>query len=149
MITILNVTTIVCVGLLIGTEFAVSVFINPVLGQLESSAQAAAIRLFARKLGTAMPFWYVGCFVLLVVEAILRVHAQGFGFVVGASVIWAAVIVLTLLFLVPINNRMMRLEPGALAVAARKEHRRWDRMHRVRVGALAIALVCFLIATGV
>jgi len=145
---LLNVSTIVCLGLLVGTEFAVSAFVNPILWQLESTAQAAAVRLFARKLGTAMPFWYMGCFALLVTEAVLRRNLPGFSLLVSAGAIWAAVIVLTLLFLVPINNRMMRLEPGALATAASLEHRRWDRMHRARVGALAIALVCFLIATG-
>jgi hypothetical protein len=52
----LNVVTTLCIGLLIGTEFAVSAFINPILRKLDSRAQASAIRLFAKRLGTAMPF---------------------------------------------------------------------------------------------
>ncbi len=44
---ILNVVTVLCVGLLIGTEFAVSAFINPILRKLDDGAQAQAISLFA------------------------------------------------------------------------------------------------------
>jgi uncharacterized membrane protein len=141
-----DILTTVCIGLMIGTEFAVSVFVNPVLWRLEDGAQAEAIPLFARRLGTAMPFWYVLSLLLLVLEMVLRRHEAGFALLVAAIAIWAVVIVLTLLFLVPINNRMIRLEPGGFAEAARREHHRWDSMHRVRVAALTAAMVCFLLA---
>jgi uncharacterized membrane protein len=93
-----------------------------------------------------MPFWYVLSLLLLVLEMVLRRHEAGFALLVAAIAIWAVVIVLTLLFLVPINNRMIRLEPGGFAEAARREHHRWDSMHRVRVAALTAAMVCFLLA---
>jgi len=143
---LLDIATIFCVGLLIGNEFAVSAFINPVLWKLDGSEQASAIRLFAARLGSAMPFWYVLCFVLLVVETVLRHRESGFFLLLTASVIWAAVIVLTLLFLVPINNRMARLASGSLAEQSRGEHKRWDKLHRIRVLALSGALICFLVA---
>jgi uncharacterized membrane protein len=146
MMTFTDIFTTVCIGLMIGTEFAVSVFVNPVLWRLEDGAQVAAIRMFARKLGTAMPFWYVLSQLLLVVETLLRRHEAAFPLLVAAVAIWAVVIVLTLHLLVPINNRMMRLEPGGFAEAARQEHHRWDSMHRLRVAALTAAMVCFLLA---
>ena len=65
MVTLLNIFAIVSLALLIGTEFSVSAFVNPVLWKLDEFAQATAIRMFARMLGTVMPFWYVGCQVLL------------------------------------------------------------------------------------
>ena len=141
-----DILTTVCIGLMVGTEFAVSVFVNPVLWRLKDEAQAETIRMFARKLGTAMPFWYVLSLLLLLLEMVLRRHEAGFPLLVAAVAIWAVVIVLTLLFLVPINNRMMRLEPGSIAEAARREHHRWDSMHRLRVAALTAAMVCFLLA---
>jgi len=49
MMIVLDIVTAVCIGLLIGTEFAVSVFINPILRKLDDRAQAHAIRLFARR----------------------------------------------------------------------------------------------------
>jgi uncharacterized membrane protein len=146
MIHLLTILTIVSLGLLIGTEFAVSVFVNPVLWKLDHSAQAAAIRIFARKLGTAMPFWYVGSLVLLACGWFLGHHEAQRWLLSSATLIWIAVIVLTLLFLVPINNRMMQLDPGSFAVESRREHHKWDAMHRARVAALTVAFVCFLAA---
>jgi uncharacterized membrane protein len=147
MIHLLTILTIVSLGLLIGTEFAVSVFVNPVLWKLDHSAQAAAIRMFARKLGTAMPFWYVGSLVLLACGWFLGHHEAQRWLLSGATLIWVAVIVLTLLFLVPINNRMMQLDPGSFALESRREHHNWDAMHRARVAALTVAFVCFLAAS--
>lgn len=141
----LDVATTVCVGLLIGTEFSVSAFVNPVVWRLDERAQSQAIAMFARLLGTVMPFWYGLSLLLLLAETAIRRHQAGF-LLSTASGIWVAVIVLTLLFLVPINNRMMGLDPDSFSNAARREHRKWDAMHRMRVLALSVAMVCFLIA---
>jgi hypothetical protein len=145
MLFFLDIVTTVCVGLLIGTEFSVSAFVNPVLWKLDARAQSQAIGMFARLLGTVMPFWYGLSLLLLLAETAIHWHAAS-ALLSTASGIWAAVIVLTLLFLVPINNRMMHLDPGSFGDAARREHRKWDAMHRVRVLALSVAMVCFLIA---
>lgn len=142
---LITVTT-VCIGLLVGVEFAVSAFINPVLWTLEPSAQTAAIGLFARKLGRAMPPWYIASFVPLIIAAIERRHQSGEILLIAAGVLWAAVILLTILFLVPINNRMAQLNEEALANAALQEHKKWDALHRLRVVALVVAMVCFLLA---
>ncbi len=74
MITALNIVTTVCIGLLIGTEFSVSVFINPVLRRLDEASRSRAVRMFAKSLGTAMPFWYAASLLLLIAEAIVHRH---------------------------------------------------------------------------
>ena len=99
---LLNIATTLCIGLLIGTEFAMSVFVNPVLWKLDEVAQLAAIRLFARRVGTAMPFWYIASLLLLVSATLGHLHQPGVMLLGAATGVWAAVIVLTLLFLVPI-----------------------------------------------
>ncbi|HEY3770992.1 MAG TPA: DUF1772 domain-containing protein [Candidatus Angelobacter sp.] len=144
----LNVVTTLCIGLLIGTEFAVSAFINPILRKLDSRAQASAIRLFAKRLGTAMPFWYAASLLLLIGQAILRRQQSGDALLIAASTIWAAVIVHTLLVLVPINNRMMKLDSDALSAEEQRAHTKWDNLHRLRVAALVAAMVCCLVAIG-
>jgi uncharacterized membrane protein len=146
---ILDVVTILCIGLLVGTEFAVSAFINPILAKLEEGAQAQAIGMFARRLGFVMPFWYAGSLLLLIAGAAIRWRATGDSLLIAACAIWVVVIVATLLLLVPINNRMMQLDTKAFPAAAQREHRKWERLHRVRVAALAAAAVCFLVAVGV
>jgi hypothetical protein len=144
----LDIVTTLCIGWLIGAELAVWVFINPILRQLEQPARFAAIRLFAQRLGAAMPFWYVVSFLLLIVEAVLRRQAPGEPLLIAACAIWAAVIVHTLLFLVPINNRIARNEFAASPESFLREHKKWDMRHRLRVIALAVAMVCFLLAVG-
>ncbi len=148
MILVLNIVTTLCIGLLIGTEFAVSAFINPILRKLDSRAQAQAIRLFARRLGTAMPFWYVASLLLLIGEAIVHRRESGGLLLIAACVIWCAVIIHTLLVLVPINNRMTQLDSDAFSQEAQREHKKWDSLHRLRVVALVVAMVCCLVAIG-
>lgn len=143
---LLDITAIVCMGLLAGAEFAVSAFVNPVLWRLDGAAQPEAVRLFARRLGAAMPFWYVAGLLLLGAETFLRRHGAGAGLLGAAIALWAGAIVLSLVLLVPINNRMAQLRADTFSEAARREHRRWDRLHRLRVAALVAALVLFLAA---
>jgi uncharacterized membrane protein len=143
---ILNVSTIVCIGLMIGTEFAVSAFINPVLWKLDDHAQMNAIRMFAARLGFVMPFWYGLGLLLLLAETVTMRHESGVVLLSIASGIWALIIVLTVLFLVPINNQLARLAPGSATPAAQRNHHKWDRLHRLRVLALGVSMLLFLVA---
>ena len=144
---LLSIVTTVCIGVLIGVEFAVSAFVNPILWQLEPDAQANAIRRFAGRLGKTMPPWYVLSLVLLIAEAITQRHAPGENLLIVASLLWAVVIVFTIVFLVPINNRMTQLKPQQFTDQTQRAHRKWDALHRLRVVALAVSMVCFLVAT--
>jgi uncharacterized membrane protein len=142
----LDIVTTVCLGLLIGTEFSVSVFVNPVLKRLDNGTRMKAISLFAKRLGTAMPYWYALSLLLLIAEAALRRHSDGISLLITANALWLAVIVLTIIFLVPINNRMMKLDSNSLADSSLREHRTWDLLHRGRVAVLSASMVCFLFA---
>jgi uncharacterized membrane protein len=144
----IEIAAILCIGLLLGTELAVSVFVNPIVWQLDERAQANAIRLFATRLGKAMPFWYAVSLIFLVVEAVLYRHQSSLPLLIAACVIWVAVILLTLFFLVPINNRMMQLAANSFSEAERQQHKKWDTRHRLRIAALGASFLCFLIAIG-
>jgi uncharacterized membrane protein len=137
-----DILTTLCMGLLIGTEFAVSVFVNPILEELDLPARTEAVRLFARRLGKAMPFWYAGCLVLLLVQILRHNHRPGFVLLSAAAGLWVAVILLSVLWLVPINNRL--IEMPDFDPTAQRAHKRWDRLHRLRVAALLAAMVLFL-----
>jgi uncharacterized membrane protein len=139
----LDVLTILCTGLMIGNELAVSLFVNPVIWQLEDGSQAKALSLFAGILGKVMPFWYVLCLLLMIAETYLRRHRPGLTLVLIAVVIWIAIIVYTVTTLVPINNRIARLADG-LPEGWRQEHKRWDMYHRWRILSLVIAMVCLV-----
>jgi uncharacterized membrane protein len=143
--TILNLVTILSLGMLVGTEFTVSAFINPVLYTLDPEARAASIRLFAIRLGRAMPFWYAFNLVLLITHAALRHRQPPASLLNAAAALWATVIILTLIFLVPINNRMMRIDQS-ISNSETSQHRRWETLHRFRIAALALATVLFLLS---
>ena len=135
----LDLFTILCLGLLTGNELAVSWFVNPAIWKLNESAQAQALSLLARSLGKAMPIWYALCLVLLIVEAYLRRNSPNVHLLYGAVILWSAAIVYTVSTLVPINNRIARLDLASLPAGWSQEHRRWDRLHRWRIGMVAIA----------
>lgn len=143
--TALDILTIVSVGFMIGTEFAVSAFVNPVLGELDAKAETAATRLFARKLGKAMPFWYGLGFLLMTVEASIRRNDGGIAWLVVAAALFALVIVLTLIFLVPVNNKIAGAQEEVFSASLKEQHTTWDLLHRGRVLMLAIAMVLFLV----
>jgi uncharacterized membrane protein len=146
---LLDIVTVVCIGLMIGVEFAVSAIVNPILERLESEAKAYATRQFARLLGTMMPFWYVASLILLIAETVVRRGEAGFVQLLAAIVIWVVVIVLTLLVLVPINNRIAKTESGVFSEQLEQEHRRWDLLHRWRVFLLGVAMVCLSVGIRV
>jgi hypothetical protein len=141
-----NLFTILCLGLLIGNELTVSLFINPVMQQLEPRPRTQALSLFARLLGTVMPFWYALCLLLLLAETALYRHQTVFPLLIAASGLWTAVIVFTVTTLVPINNRIAALPPEASLSSWQKEHHRWDILHRWRVGLLILAFACAVYA---
>lgn len=141
-----DILTTICIGLLIGTEFAVSAFINPILQRFEAATRMKAISYFAKRLGTAMPFWYVLSFLLLVAEAVLHRHEDGSPLLIAAIALWSVVIVVTLIVLVPINNRMMRLDRDSAVEASLREHAKWEMLHRGRVAVLTASMICFLLA---
>jgi uncharacterized membrane protein len=148
MIPFFQIVTTISIGLMIGAEFAVWAFINPIIWKLEEPSRMEAIRYFARRLGKVMPFWYVFNLILLVSEAFLLRREIRSTLIGAAAGIWAVVIILTLMFLVPINNRLASWNSHQPVDQAQREHKRWDAMHRARVVALETAMVLFLLAVN-
>src|ERR1700722_13163758 len=139
-----DILTILCVGFMIGTEFTVSAFINPVVWRLEDHAQAKILRLFAGRLGKAMPRWYALSLVLMLIEAYVRRHEPALTSLLIAAGIWIAIIIYTVIALVPINNRIAVLESGTLPAGWRQEHKKGDMLHRWRILFLTVAMIFLL-----
>jgi uncharacterized membrane protein len=146
MLIYLDVLTALSLALLTGTEFAVSAFINPLLWRLEDRCQAFAVKALAAQLGTIMPFWYGFSLLLLAAEAWLRRSSPGAPFLWAAIAIWALTILTTIFFLVPINDRLRKVETVSFGTADKIAHRQWDRRHRMRIAALVIAYLLFILA---
>jgi uncharacterized membrane protein len=142
---ILDLITIVSIGLLIGNELAVSLFVNPALWKLDASLQAPAFKQLVRLLGKFMPFWYMFCFLLLIMEAYARRHDASVHLLHVAIAIWLLTVIYTLALLVPINNRIAQMDPASPFPGWQSQHVKWDKLHRLRVALLLIAMVCVLL----
>jgi len=141
---LLDILAILATGLMVGNELAVSLFVNPALWQLDATAQVRAISLLARSLGRAMPFWYAFCLILLIAETVLRHNQPVFLPLLAATSLWAAVIVFTIVVLVPINNRVASLPTSVPLADWLPAHKGWDKLHRLRIMLLILAMLLLI-----
>jgi uncharacterized membrane protein len=131
-----GIITVFFVFTLVGVEFSVSAFFNPAAWQLDSDTQRALLGRLALVLGKVMPVWYPACGLVLVLQTWFHWHTPGIDALLAADVIWLFTSVLTIFFLVPLNNRVAKGAPDW-----QKAHRAWDKRHRIRIVALALAAV--------
>jgi uncharacterized membrane protein len=141
-----DIATATVAGLMAGNEFAVAAFVHPQLHKLGHSAHTQTAALLARVLGKAMPLWY-GIALLLILGAAFehRPISRGPGLFLGlAAVLWAATIVFTIATLVPINNRIAKMNPEHPYDCWLQDRSRWDQLHQLRVALLIMAFVLLL-----
>ncbi|MFG2873829.1 anthrone oxygenase family protein [Streptomyces sp. NPDC048337] len=141
----LEVFTTVVVGLMVGVEFSVAFVINPILNALPEDSGVLGRAHGGRMLGALMPVWYIGSLVLVAVWAVAGWHHRGTGLVVTAGALLILSVVMSLLLLVPINNRSKTWTPGNLPEDWKEQNNRWDRFHYARV-AVIIAAFTLLVA---
>jgi uncharacterized membrane protein len=129
-----------------GNEFAVAAFVHPQLRRLNNSTHAQAAAPLAAALGKAMPLWYGLALVLILGAAFEhRPVTSGPGlFIVLAAVFWAITIVFTVTMLVPINNRIAKMNPEHPYDCWLQDRCRWDKLHQVRVVLLIMAFLLLL-----
>ena len=143
---VLDVLTILAAGLMTGNELTVALFLHPTLSGLPDAVHATAARAFARLFGRVMPLWYALVLLLSVAETWLHwpLTSLGTRLLLTSSVLWLLTIVFTVIFPVPINNRVAVWDLENLPQNWRVERQRWDRLHAIRVAMLLIALVCLI-----
>ncbi|MFF1969412.1 anthrone oxygenase family protein [Streptomyces sp. NPDC058232] len=145
MLNALEVFTTVLVGLMVGVEFSVAFVINPILNALPEDSGVLGRAHGGRMLGALMPVWYITSLVLTAVWAVAGWHRPGAGLVVIAGALLILSVVMSLLLLVPINNRGKTWTPENRPDDWKEQQNRWDRFHYVRV-AVIIAAFTLLVA---
>ncbi len=141
-----DIATAAVAGMLAGNEFAVAAFVHPQLRRLSDATHAHAAAPLARTLGKAMPFWYAVALALILGAAFEhRPLSSEPGFLIAsAGILWAAVILITIAMLVPINNRIATMKPDQPYTGWLQDRARWDRLHQMRVLILIAALLLLL-----
>ncbi|MBO8194414.1 DUF1772 domain-containing protein [Streptomyces oryzae] len=145
MLSALEVVTTVVVGVMVGVEFSVAFIINRILNALPEDSRQLGHAHGGRMLGAVMPFWYIGSLVLAAAWAVTGWHHAGTGLVITAAGLLILTVVLSLLVLVPLNNRAKTWTPENRPADWKEQMNRWHRWHYVRV-ALLIAAFALLAA---
>ncbi|MEU9187779.1 DUF1772 domain-containing protein [Streptomyces sp. NPDC048484] len=145
MLSALQVITTVVVGVMVGVEFSVPFFTNPMINALPEDAGQLARADGGRRGGAVMPIWYIGSLVLVAVWAIAGWHHDGTGLVVTAGALLIVSVIMSILLLVPINNRVKTWTPENRPEDWKEQMTRWDRWHYVRV-AVIVAAFALLVA---
>ena len=139
----LEIAAVVVAGTMTGNEIAVAAFFHPRISRLEDTVHVRASQTLAGALGAAMPFWYALTFGLSLATTFIAHTAwsTSWWLALGATALFAGMIVYSVLLPVPINNQIARWQPDSLPANWRELRRRWDRLHAIRVGFLVIALI--------
>ena len=135
---VFNMATVLIVLSLVSVEFSVAAFVDPAAGRLDPEPQLRLLSRLASVLGTVMPIWYPVSTILLGIQTWLYWHTSERGVLLTAAAIWFLASVGSIIFLVPLNTRVAKGDADWQRI-----HRIWDRRHRVRTAALAIAAVLF------
>ncbi|MEV7522587.1 DUF1772 domain-containing protein [Streptomyces sp. NPDC091371] len=146
MLNALQVFTTVVVGLMVGVEFSVAFVMNRILNALpEDSAQQGHAH-GGRMLGALMPVWYIGSLVLAAIWAIAGWHQPGTGLVVTAAALLILSVIMSVLLLVPINNRNKTWTPENRPADWKQQLNRWERYHYARVAVIIAAFTLLVTA---
>ncbi|MEE1828227.1 DUF1772 domain-containing protein [Streptomyces sp. BE20] len=135
----LKVVTIVVVGVMVGVEVSVAFVVNRILGALPEDSYQLGRAHGGRMLGALMPVWYFTSLALSAVWAVAGWHRPGAGLVVTAAALLIASVLMSVLLLVPINNRSKTWTPENRPADWREQSDRWDRLHYARVAVIVAA----------
>ncbi|MFD9392956.1 anthrone oxygenase family protein [Streptomyces sp. NPDC060000] len=142
----LEVVTTVVVGVMVGVEFAVAFVMNRILNALPEDSRQRGHAHGGRMLGAVMPVWYIGSLALVAVWAIAGRHHHGVGLVVTAGALLLLSVVMSVLLLVPINNRNKTWTPENRPEDWQEQLQRWERFHYVRVAVIVAAFTLLVTA---
>ncbi|MBP5895321.1 DUF1772 domain-containing protein [Streptomyces scabiei] len=146
MLEALQVFTTVSVGVMVGVEFSVAFVMNRIFDALPGDGGQLGRAHGGRMLGAVMPVWYVSSLVLVAVWAVAGWQDRGTGLVVTAGALLLLSVIMSVLLLVPINDRSKTWTPENRPADWKQQANRWDRLHHVRVGVIVAALTALVAA---
>ncbi|WP_255950077.1 DUF1772 domain-containing protein [Streptomyces odontomachi] len=146
MLNALEVVTTVVVGVMVGVEFSVAFVMSRILNALPEDSGQLGHSHGGRMLGAVMPFWYIGSLVLAGIWAVAGWHRHGAGLVVAAGALLIVSVLMSVLLLVPINNRGKTWTPENRPADWKQQLNRWERLHYVRVAVLVAAFALLVTA---
>jgi len=68
---VIMLLSLLTTGMLVGNEWAVALFVHPVLYSVRDEAHVRVAKPLARRLGRFMPFWYAISLVLAILQLLV------------------------------------------------------------------------------
>ncbi|MFF8511799.1 anthrone oxygenase family protein [Streptomyces sp. NPDC015492] len=146
MLTALEVATVVITGLMVGVEFSVAFVMNPIFNALPEDSGQLGRAHGGRMLGAVMPVWYIGSLILTAAWAVAGWGQEGAGLVVAAGALLVVSVIMSVLLLVPINNRGKTWTPENRPADWKQQMKRWDSYHYARVAVIIAAFTLLALA---
>jgi len=138
---ILQLATLLVLGLMCGSELNVALFGHPVLKRQPLETHVLVRASLATLLGRVMPFWMAGSTILclLLLLPFVGLSKSAWHFAAIAAAIQVLAVVFSLLGPVPINNRISKWTPKSLPEDWSAQEHRWDTYHWIRTCGLIVA----------
>ncbi|MET9591854.1 DUF1772 domain-containing protein [Streptomyces sp. NPDC006516] len=146
MLNALEVFTTVVVGVMVGVEFSVAFVMNRIFNALPEDSGQLGRAHGGRMLGAVMPVWYISSLVLVAIWAVAGWNHDGTGLVVTGGALLIVSVIMSILLLVPINNRGKTWTPDNRPADWKQQMNRWDRFHYVRVAVIMAAFALLVAA---
>ena len=122
-------------GMLTGNEFGGFAGFHPALYQLPTAAHARAERAITSRFGKIMPPFMTTAILSFVplLSLVRDRRSPSFFFTLVGMLCYLAMLAITFVGNMPVNRRMLEMDPDAVSGEELMElRRRWDRLHAVR-----------------
>jgi uncharacterized membrane protein len=148
---ILQFLAVLGIGLMCGSELNVAAIAHPTLNHQSREVHTQVRSSFARLLGGVMPYWMAACALLniLMLLPFNHLNRTAWDLAVSAFGIQFLMILFSLAFPVPINNRIAHWTPDSLPSDWEEQEHLWDIYHWVRTCALILAFALLALSLGV
>ena len=142
---IMRFANLLLAGTLTGNEFGTLAAVHLALEELGPAERIRAEQEVTRRFGAIMPFWMGSTVASSVVATLASRGSAGFGRTLLGAACFLAMLTSTRVGNVPINERVLELDPARDHEEFTDLRKRWDRLHTLRV-SLAFAGLAFLIS---
>ena len=148
LIATLGIVTATVAGIMVGVEFGVAIFVNPIMLRLPVGPSIEARADGGRILGRVMPFWYIASLILTAALAAATWGTAAASAAIAAAILLAVSVVMSITLLVPINNRSKTWTADNHPDDWREQSHRWDSLHYPRVAIIVAGFVFILVAVA-
>ena len=137
--------SLVLAGMLAGNEFGTWAAVHPSLGKLGPAERIRAEQEITRRYAAIMPAWMGSTVFSSILALLFSRGTAGFRSTLFGTVCFVGMLASTRIGNVPINNRVLEMDPERDQEEFARLRERWDRLHTLRV-ALNVAGLGFLVA---